>query len=121
MSDAEGPEPRRNGEGLPAFERLKARAARLERSIFVLVAFVAVVPPLLFAASGLRELHVRAETHAAHVAKILELYRAMPQASEEGLDRHLRVEFAHDALAVIEVADAEGRELRRLGASARFA
>ena len=88
------------GEGVPAFERLEARAALLERSIFVLVAFVAVAPPLFFAAVGLRELHARAGTHATHVGKILELYRGMPHASTEGLDRHLRVEFEHDMNAL---------------------
>jgi signal transduction histidine kinase len=121
MKEEGGHEPRRPGERLPALERLTARAAFLERSIFALVAFVAVAPPLLFAVTGLRELHARADTHAGHVGKILELYRAMPQASAEGLDRHLRVELEHDALAAIEVKGADGRELLRLGSPARFA
>jgi signal transduction histidine kinase len=120
MDVEEGEDRQRRGGELPAFERLWARAALLERSIFVLVAFVAVAPPLLFAAVGLRELHARADTHARHVGKILELYRAMPHASEQGLERHLRVEFEHDALAGIEVTGQDGRELLRLGAPAGF-
>jgi signal transduction histidine kinase len=44
----------------------------------------------------------------------------MPHASAEGLDRHLRVELEHDALAGIEVAGEDGRERIRLGARAGF-
>jgi len=120
MRDENGRARRRPREGLSAFQKLEVRAARLERSIFVLVAFVAVAPPLLFAAVGLRELHGRADVHAQHVGKILELYRAMPQASSDGLERHLRVEFEHDALAGIEVFGADGQELLRLGRPPRF-
>jgi signal transduction histidine kinase len=117
MREGKEEERRPPAAGTSAFHDLEVHAKRLERSIFVLVAFVAVAPPLLFAIVGLRDLHRRAETHAGHVGKILELYRAMPQASEEGLDRHLRVEFEHDALAGIEVTDVDGRERLRLGNS----
>ena len=120
MSDLNGQERHRPGGGRSPFRKLEARAARLERSIFALVAFVAVAPPVLIAVVGLRDLHARAATHAQHVGKILELYRAMPQASLEGLERHLRVEFEHDALAGIEVRGAGGEELLRLGSRPRF-
>jgi signal transduction histidine kinase len=120
MRDANRKDRQRPGGGLTAFQTLELRAARLERSIFFLVGFVAVAPPVLFAAVGLRDLHGRAALHAQHVGKILELYRAMPQASTGGLERHLRVEFEHDALAAIEVFGAGGEELLRLGGPPRF-
>ena len=109
-------EPRsRRGQGLTAFQRLEAQARRLEASIFLLVALIAVAPPLFLTIVELRHLRARASAHAQQVATILELYAKMPLGSTEGLRRHLRNEFERDDLATLTLFGADGAELVSFG------
>lgn len=75
----------------------------------------------MVALTELRQLRERALRHAEHVASILDLYGRMPQASVEGLRRHLLGELDHDAVAYIEVDDAAGTPMVRAGARPAWA
>src|SRR5271169_2264453 len=97
----------RRGQGLSAFQRLEAQARQLEASIFLLVALIAVAPPLFLTIVELRHLRARASAHAQQVSTILQLYGRMPQANTEGLRRHLRNEFERDDLATLNLFSAD--------------
>jgi C4-dicarboxylate-specific signal transduction histidine kinase len=115
MSDP-GPRDRRtDGAGLSAFQDLEAHARRLQLSILALVALIAILPPLLVSTVEIRALRSRAKTHAGHIAMILELYRRMPEAKAEGLQRHLNSEVERDGLSTVELIGARGDLLVRLG------
>jgi C4-dicarboxylate-specific signal transduction histidine kinase len=119
MAQAGSRELRRRGEGLTAFQRLQAQARRLERSIFVLVALIALAPPLVVSLAGIRMLRARAAQRAERVASILEAYGRMPQASLAGLERHLAAELERDGLRSIRLSGGSGAELR-LGSEPGF-
>jgi len=111
VPDANPRERRRPGKGLSAFQLLETHARRLTRSIVLLIALVAVAPPLFYSIIEIRQYRSRAAVHAAHAATILELYSKMPQASAEGLQRHLRTERQHDDVASIQVNTAGGASM----------
>jgi signal transduction histidine kinase len=80
------------------------------------VALIAFAPPLVVAITELRQLRERGMRHAQHVASMLDLYGRMPQASIDGLRRHLATELERDSVAYIEVDDARGQPVVRAGA-----
>jgi C4-dicarboxylate-specific signal transduction histidine kinase len=60
-------------------------------------------------------LRARAATHARHVARILDLFGSVPEASVAAVQQHLQTELTRDDLASVRVLGHGGRELFALG------
>lgn len=111
-------ERKRRAGGLSAFQKLEAQAKRLESSIFFLIALIALFPPLVIALTEIRHLRGRAAVHADHVATIIDLYGRRPDASPEGLRRHLQSELERDDLRSVRVLTVDGAVALALGDTA---
>jgi signal transduction histidine kinase len=120
MRRAEATARRRRGEGLSPFQKLEAQARRLKASMVVLVVLIALAPPTSYCVMAFHQLAERADVHAQHVAAVLAVYAQMPEASADGLRRHLLTEMRHDSLTSIRVFGEAGQELLRLGEPPRW-